>query len=73
VAGELFVRVVENDPNPDDDLLQLAGKRAQAILAELQTAAGVPAERLQTADAQPLADEAGVSAKLSLDAMAAGS
>ena len=73
LAGELFARLVENDPNPDEALLQLAGNRAQAIIAELQTADGVPAERLQTADAQPLADEAGVSAKLSLDAAATGS
>ena len=73
LAGELFARLVESDPSPDEALLQLAGNRAQAIIAELQTADGVPAERLQTADAQPLADEAGVSAKLSLDAVATGS
>lgn len=73
LAGEMFARLVESDPNPDEALSQLAGNRAQAIMAELQSTNAVPADRLQKADVQPLADEAGVSAKLSLDAVATGS
>ncbi len=42
LAGELFARLVESDPNPDEALLQLAGNRAQAITAELQTANASP-------------------------------
>ena len=72
LAGEMFARLVESDPNPDEALSQLAGNRAQAITAELQNANAVPADRLQIADVQPLADEAGVSAKLSLASVAAG-
>jgi hypothetical protein len=72
LAGELFARLVENDPNPDEQLLKLAGDRAQAVAAELQSANAIPAERLHTADAQALADEAGVSAKLTLDVVPAG-
>lgn len=72
LAGELFARLVESDPSPDEALSQLAGKRARAITAELQSANAVPADRLQITDVQPLADQAGVSAKLSLDAVAAG-
>jgi hypothetical protein len=72
LSGEMFARLVESDPSPDEGLMQLAGKRAQAIVAELQSVAGVPPERLQTADPQPQPAEAGVSAKLSLDAAASG-
>jgi uncharacterized protein involved in outer membrane biogenesis len=73
LAGEMFARLVESDPNPDEALSKLAGNRAQAIMAELQSANAVPPDRLQIADVQPVADEAGVSAKLSLDAAAPGS
>ncbi len=72
LAGELFARLVDSDPNPDEQLLKLAGDRAQAVAAELQSANAIPAERLHTADAQPLADEAGVSAKLTLDVVPTG-
>jgi hypothetical protein len=72
LAGEMFARLVESEPNPDEALSQLAGNRAQAITAELQNANAVPADRLQIVDVQPLADEAGVSAKLSLDSVAPG-
>jgi len=72
LAGEMFARLVESDPNPDEALSQLAGNRAQAITAELQNANAVPADRLQIVDVQPLAGEAGVSAKLSLDSVAPG-
>ena len=68
----MFARLVESDPTPDEALSQLAGNRAQAITAELQNANAVPADRLQIIDVQPLADEAGVSAKLSLDSVAPG-
>ena len=72
LAGEMFARLVESDPNPDDALSQLAANRARAITAELQNADAVPADRLQIVDVQPLAGEAGVSAKLSLDSVATG-
>jgi uncharacterized protein involved in outer membrane biogenesis len=72
LAGELFARLVESDPSPDESLSQLAGNRARAIAAELQTANAVPTDRLHIAEVQPLADEAGVSAKLSLDTVATG-
>ena len=72
LAGEMFARLVESEPNPDEALSQIAGNRARAITAELQNANTVPADRLQIADVQPLADEAGVSAKLSLDSVTAG-
>jgi uncharacterized protein involved in outer membrane biogenesis len=71
-AGEMFARLVESDPNPDEALSQLAVNRAQAITAELQNAKAVPADRLHIADVQPLADEAGVSAELFLDSVATG-
>jgi hypothetical protein len=71
LAEELFARLVESDPSPDEALSQLAGNRAREISAELQNANAVPADRLHIAEVQPLADEAGVSAKLSLDTMAA--
>jgi len=71
-AGEMFARLVESDPNPDEALSQLAVNRAQAITAELQNVNAVPADRLHIADIQPLVDEARVSAKLSLDSVATG-
>jgi len=63
---------VESDPSPDEALAKLAGDRAQAIAAELQSANAVPAERISTAEAQSIADEAGVSAKLNLDVVPMG-
>jgi uncharacterized protein involved in outer membrane biogenesis len=72
LAGELFARLVESDPNPDEALAKLAGDRAQAIAAELQSANAIPAERINTAEAQAVADEAGVSAKLNLDVVPTG-
>jgi hypothetical protein len=72
LAGELFARLVESDPSPDEALAKLAGDRAQAVAAELQSANAVPAERISTAEAQSIADEAGVSAKLNLDVVPMG-
>ncbi|HBD08242.1 MAG TPA: hypothetical protein DCZ69_08265, partial [Syntrophobacteraceae bacterium] len=72
LAGELFARLVESDPNPEEALSKLAGERAQAVAAELQSANAVPADRLQIGESQPLADEAGVSAKLNLDVVPTG-
>jgi hypothetical protein len=72
LAAEMFARLVESDPSPDEALSQLAGNRARQITAELQNANAVPADRLQVADVQPLAGESGVSAKLSLGAVASG-
>ncbi|MDY0042380.1 MAG: DUF748 domain-containing protein, partial [Desulforhabdus sp.] len=71
LAVELFARLVESDPNPEQALAQLADDRARAITAELESANAVPADRLQIGDVQPFAQEAGLSAKLSLDAVAA--
>ncbi len=71
IAGELYSRLVESEPVSDTALQQLAGSRAQAISADLQSALGVPAERLVTEESEPLAEEAGLSAGLSLDARSA--
>lgn len=73
LAAELFTRLVESDPSPDEALSQLAANRAQAITSELQHAQSIPSTRLQLGEVQPVADEAGLSARFSLDTLGAGS
>ncbi len=72
LAAELFARLAESDPSPDEALSQLAGNRAQAIAAELQHVHAVPANRVHLGEAQPQAEEEGLSAKFSLDTVSAG-
>ncbi len=67
LAAELFARLAESDPSPDEALSQLAGSRAQAIAAELQNVQAVPANRVHIGQVQPQAEEEGLSAKFSLD------
>ncbi len=71
LAGELYFRLVESDPLKDDVLVQLGTERATAISRELQDANAIPADRIATQDPEPLADDAGLAAGLSLDVMAA--
>ncbi len=73
LAAELFTRLVESDPSPDEALSQLAVNRAQAIASELQHALSIPSNRLKLGEVQPAADEAGLSTKFSLDTLGAGS
>lgn len=73
LAAELFARLAESDPSPDEALSQLAGNRAQAITAELQNVQAIPANRMQIGDVQPQSEEEGLSAKFSLDTLGAGS
>lgn len=71
LAGEMYFRLVESDPLKDDVLVQLGTERATAISRELQDANAIPADRIATQGPEPLADDAGLAAGLSLDVMAA--
>jgi hypothetical protein len=71
LAGEMFARLVERETVTDEALVALGASRAQAVVKELQTAQGLPPERLATGDPEPLAGAAGLSAKISLDALPA--
>ena len=70
LTGELYARLVESESIDEKILVQLAANRSVAISNELQGANNVPAERIVTRDPEPLADEPGLSAALSLDVMA---
>ena len=69
MAGEMYTRLVESEPLNEDALRELAGNRTQVIVAELQTAHGVTADRLGTAAPEPLPEGEEPGARLSLDAL----
>ncbi len=68
-AGELFIRLAENEKITDQTFLQLAGKRAQAIAGELEGGAQISKDRIGIKAPVALSDSAPPSAKLSLDAL----
>lgn len=70
LAGEMYSRLVESEPVAESALQELAGNRAQAILAEMRNNRGVPADRLGEADPEPIPEGDEPSAGLALDAMA---
>jgi len=70
LSTEIYARLIEGEPVSEQDLLQLAAKRAQAVGAELETAGGVPPNRIATKDPEAQANDVGQSVKLSLDALA---
>lgn len=67
MAAEMYALLVENESIDEKVLLQLAASRSAAVGDELQKVLGVPADRIGTKDPEPLADEPGVSAGLSVD------
>ncbi len=68
-AGEIYVRLVESEPVADESLLKLGEERAQAIVQELQTSGGVPADRVTTKDPEGTPEDAEPTAKLSMGAI----
>jgi outer membrane protein OmpA-like peptidoglycan-associated protein len=70
MAGELYARLVEKEPVSEKTLSQLAQERAQAVIAELQSAGGVPEQRLDVQAPETVPAGAEPSASLSLDALA---
>lgn len=70
LAGEMYSRLVESEPVSENVLKELAGNRAQEILAELRNEHGVAADRLAAADPELQAEGEEPSARLSLEAFA---
>jgi hypothetical protein len=69
LAAELYARLVEAEPVSDEDLMGLAGQRAQAVLSEMQGSLSIGTNRTGTKNSEPSADDSGLSARLFLDAM----
>ncbi len=67
MAAEMYYRLVENESLDEKVLVQLATSRSAAVSEELLKVVGVPADRIDTKEPEPLADEPGVSAGLSVD------
>ncbi|MHC1730366.1 MAG: DUF748 domain-containing protein [Syntrophobacteraceae bacterium] len=70
LAGELYYRLVESAPLPEEELKQLASQRGQAISAEIQRAGQIQNTRVQTAAPESQPGDEGLSAKLSLEPQA---
>jgi uncharacterized protein involved in outer membrane biogenesis len=70
LAAEIYARLIESEPAPEQELLQLAAKRAQSVGAELENICGVPSNRITMKDPESQANDEGRSVKLSLDALA---
>jgi hypothetical protein len=69
LARELYARLVESEPVSDKILSQLAQNRAQAVITELESAGGVPKDRLASKPSAPLTGKTAPSATFSLDAL----
>jgi uncharacterized protein involved in outer membrane biogenesis len=69
MAEELYARLVDSEPVSDKTLSQLAQGRAQAIIAEIQSAGGIPENRLASKAPEPLTGKAVPSATFSFDAL----
>lgn len=69
LAGELYKRLVEREPISEETLRALAVSRAQAIAGELQNASGISEGRILIVEPEPMAEEAGTSTRLSLEAL----
>jgi hypothetical protein len=66
-AKRLFARLVEAEPVSEAQFVQLADRRAEAVIAELSGPQGVSAERLTTRTSTALAPKEQVSAALDLE------
>lgn len=68
-AGELYVRLVEDEKVADETFLQLAENRAQSIAVFLDSEAQIPKDRVSIKAPEPLSDNELPSVTLSLDAL----
>jgi len=69
LAGELFARLVESEPVPEEELLELATGRESAVKAEIMKIGIIGADRYQTQNPEPAPEDEGLSAKLLLDSI----
>jgi hypothetical protein len=67
-AGEIYARILESEPVSDKALLKLGGERARAVVQELQTADGIPADHVSVKDPEGAPEDAAPAVKLSLGA-----
>ncbi len=68
-SGELYLRLVESEPMPEEVLIKLADDRARAIAAELESEGKVPGDRVRIEKPEALTDDAAPGVKLSLGAL----
>lgn len=68
-AGELYLRLVESEPLPEEALVKLAEDRARAIAAELESQGRVPGDRVRMEKAEALSDDTAPGVKLTLGAL----
>jgi hypothetical protein len=66
---ELYARMIESEPVSEQELVQLATKRAHSVATELETVCGIPLNRITIKDPEAQATDEGRSVKLSLDAL----
>ncbi len=68
LSSEMFWRLVESQPFPEKDLIQLAESRGRAVVSELQTAGIKDSTRVQTRKPEAVKENEEPSAKLFLEA-----
>jgi uncharacterized protein involved in outer membrane biogenesis len=68
LAAEIYARLVESEPVSEQALRQLAERRAESVVTELEKNDGLPPHRITTKDPESLENDEGLSVKLSLDA-----
>jgi hypothetical protein len=71
MASEIYVRLVENEPEPAKELSDLGALRASAVIKQMRDASGIAEDRLVAAAPEPAEGDKGLSAALTMDAMAA--
>lgn len=71
LATEIYIRLLDSEPVPDEALEKLAVERGRAITQEMERAHGVPKDRLAVGDPEALPLNAEPTAKLTLDALSA--
>lgn len=69
LAAEIYARLVESEPVPEQALQQLAAGRAQSVGTELEKNGGLAPHRISVKDPESLENDEGLSVKLSLDAL----
>lgn len=69
LAAELYDRLVESEPVSETALQELADNRAKQVMVELQETPGISADRLVASNPEPFAEDAGLSAGLTLEAL----
>ncbi|MFH0731010.1 MAG: DUF748 domain-containing protein [Pseudomonadota bacterium] len=69
LATELYARMVESEPVPEQELVRLAATRAESVGAELEKICNVPLSRIKIKEPEAQANDEGRSVKLSLDAL----